>query len=88
MSYYYLPISFSEDLFCRHVKTKACLGKGININQWAETFFLYIFLHDTPFPNKPWYSRVCSKSFENYVEKEIASYENVSFSNSVLKDMY
>ena len=29
------PTVFSTDLYCRHVKTRACLGKG----QWTLFFF-------------------------------------------------
>ena len=25
------PTMFSKDVYCRHVKTRACLGKGYNI---------------------------------------------------------
>ena len=29
---------FSKDLYCRHVKTRACLGKGLNLYHTIPTF--------------------------------------------------
>ena len=31
------PKVFSEDLYCRHLKTRACLGKGYGVSMMPET---------------------------------------------------
>ena len=36
------PTVFSEDLYCRHVKTRACLGKGKRqLKEFADTNFRF-----------------------------------------------
>ena len=61
-------IVISKDLYCRHVKTRACLGKPVN-----------------PFPNKPWFLRVCSTSFLKRLrlKEKLLIRSNFSFSHSV-----
>ena len=45
----------------------------------VETVARYV----KPFPNKPWFKRVCSTSLENTVEKGEIVTSNFSFSHSV-----
>ena len=63
------PKVFSKALYCRHVKTRACLGKG---KFWSAPVISF-----DPFTNKPWfYTCMQYKSFENTVGKgEISHYE-------------
>ena len=64
---------FLKDLYCRHVKTRFCLEKGwpittqsppLNISKkkclWKHLVTSIFSVN--PFPNKPWFSHVCSLS--------------------------
>ena len=34
------PTVFSKDLYCRNVKTRACLGKGLTLSQTSPGFYV------------------------------------------------
>ena len=84
------PTVFSKHLLCRHVKTRATLAKvyyqsmtstkQIIIWNWTQKIPVL-----NPFPNKPWFSRVCSTSLlKTLWEKEkLLITSNLSFSHSV-----
>ena len=80
------PTVFSKDLYCRHIKNQGLFGKGLNgLLNVLSVLRRYVYYHLNPFPNKPWFLRVCSTSLLKTVgEKEkLLVTSNFSFFHSV-----
>ena len=60
------PTAFSEDLYCRHVKTRACLGKG-----WEKMLITSI----SPFPQcfLSWKKRVSTVGLHSFCHLQMLS---------------
>ena len=79
------PIVFSKDLYCRHVKTRACLGKG-----WLSVLLLENIQMSHNVSIKNWFLTILTfndlekEHFENLMRKgEISASQHFTFSHNI-----